>query len=280
MSRKRILALLIPVVSFLLGVFAQVMFDQWISSRNALLISIAVVIIGLVAIFSVLEYLEKRFDSFDSQLLHIANRMGLYVEYIEDNQTGKSYRRSTELVEQAQFSLIFVAQWEPFPDYLVNGVNVNRDSDSAPILEARRQFYEVLTQKVEAHQNDEKPFYIRIIQLPGEYMNKYIPFEIDQILYKHLLSISQLKSRSCILRKTAKRINLTFTIIDDRFIIMPILTSIKNAHQARHGTLLFDDPQGDLIRRLKSMYWSIEAQALPLDINQNESVGEAHVPNS
>jgi|GEM_PF-2687043 hypothetical protein len=270
MSKKKLLALLIPAVSFLSGVFAQVLLDQWISSRNILLLSIALVIISLITIFIILKYLEARFDGFDSKLMRIANRMGIHVEYVEDGETGKSYLRSADLVEQAQTNLIFVAQWEPFPNYLVEDVDVNKKDGSSRISEARRRFYEALTMQAELHQKDETPFYSRIVQIPGEHMNKRIPFETDQILFEHLTSVTKMNSHAILLRKTPTVINIHFTIIDDRYIIIPILTSIKKVHQARHGAIFFDDPQGNLTRRLKSIYWSIEKYATPIEPDQLE----------
>jgi uncharacterized membrane protein YoaK (UPF0700 family) len=73
MSKKKLLALLIPAVSFLSGVFAQVLLDQWISSKNIILLSIALAIISLITIFIILKYLETRFDGFDSKLMRTAN---------------------------------------------------------------------------------------------------------------------------------------------------------------------------------------------------------------
>jgi hypothetical protein len=164
MSTKKLLAILVSVLSFLLGVSAQVLLDQWIAEKNILPFGIGVIIICLISIIIVLGYLEKRFDSFDYKLQHIANSIGIYAEYIEDGIDGNSYIKSKELVERAQINLIFVAQWEPFPNYLVNDVNVNKKVGTAKILDARSKFYEAVTKQAEQHRYDEKPFYSRVVR--------------------------------------------------------------------------------------------------------------------
>ena len=269
MARNKLLAILVPIITFISGLFAQVLFDQWISTNNVLLLSSAVAIIGLVCVLIYIGWLETRFDTFETKLSNISNRIGLHVEYIKDGETGKSYLKSAELVEKSIKSVISIGDWEPFPNYLVSNINVNKNSGSSKILTARRRFYEALTKQVSLHQGN-APYYQRVVQVPEEYKHKRLPFEVDQILFEHLLKVSALNNHTSSLRKTSMILNLHFTIIDDRYIIIPILTGIKKVHQTRHGALFFDDPQGNLIQCLKSIYWLIEKDALPIERNQLE----------
>jgi len=63
-------------------------------------------------------------------------------------------------------------------------------------------------------------------------------------------------------------LNIHFTIIDNRFVIIPIFTTTENQHPARHGILIFDDKQGDLVRSLNDMYEQIDAYARPIEVEQ------------
>jgi len=108
MYRRRVYGILVPTVTFVLGILVQVLISQWITFTNVIPISLIVIMVILAAIFIILELIDKRFDSIDTNLIDIANRIGLRVDYIEDGSEGKSYEKSTELIENAKFSLITV----------------------------------------------------------------------------------------------------------------------------------------------------------------------------
>ena len=55
----------------------------------------------------------------------------------------------------------------------------------------------------------------------------------------------------------------TFIIIDEKYIVLPILT-YENQRQERHGALIFYDMHGDLFKCLDSIYQIIDARAIPL----------------
>lgn len=226
----------------------------------------------LAAIFIILDLIDKRFDSVDANLIDIANRIGLRVDYIEDGSEGKSYEKSSELIENAKFSLITVGYWEPFPHYAANENTIN--VSESKVINARRKYYSSIKKQIEQHRNDDSPFHRRIIQVPEEFINQYIPFEVDPVFKDYLLFIANFKnggSRSCILRKSKSYIKLDFTLIDDQYIILPVLTSIKNQLQSRYGAIIINDTEGLLTRRLKSIYWDLENRAKPIELDELEA---------
>jgi hypothetical protein len=162
-----------------------------------------------------------------------------------------------------------VGTWEPFPQYQANKTNIK--AGDSEVVNARRKFYEAVKKQIELHQNDGTPFYRRIVQVPEEYIRKRIPFETDPIFYNHLLFIAETQSsgkRSCILRKTETFMQIHFTIIDNQYIIIPILTTIKNELQARYGEIIINDTQGELVRQLQAIYWTLENRASPIDADE------------
>src|SRR5262249_16456106 len=156
------------------------------------------------------------------------------VDYIEDGIEGKSYLKTTELIENAKFSVIAVGYWEPFPHYSIdNTTDINSGISEA--INARRKYYIAMKKQIDLHQKDEEPFHRRIIQVPEEYMTKRIPFEVDPIFKDYLLFVAKTKDdgyRSCVLRKSKVFIKADFILIDDQYIVLPVLTTIKNVVQA------------------------------------------------
>src|SRR5437867_3286971 len=135
MFRSKVYGIGIPIATFILGIFAQVLFDQWINSRNVIPLGIAVIIICLVIIFIVFGFLDRRFDTVENKLLDIAARTGLKVEYVEDAPDGNSYIRGAKLIENAEFNITIVSRWEPFAEYHTGLPNTD-------LQNARIEYYE------------------------------------------------------------------------------------------------------------------------------------------
>jgi hypothetical protein len=263
--RRKIHALLIPTTTFVIGILVQSLFDNIITSSNLPSLSTATIMIGIFVIFLHLTQIDTRFDHVDRQLIDITNRTGIYAEYIEDGAEGKSYIRATELVEKARTSLIFVGDWEPFPEYQANNISVMKGNSR--VLDARKDFYQALIKQIEAHRFDGTPFHRRIVQVPKEYIDKRLPFETDPVFFEYMLYTAKIQAsvpHACVLKKADAFFNVNFTVIDNRYVVIPILTHIKHVLQARHGALIIEDIDGKLIAQLNAIYWALEGRSKPL----------------
>jgi hypothetical protein len=270
--RKKIHALLIPTITFVIGILVQSLFDNIITSSNLPMLSTAVIMIGIFVIFLHLTQIDTRFDNVDRQLIDITNRTGIYAEYIEDGPEGKSYIRATEMVEKARTSLIFVGDWEPFPEYQANNTSVMKGNSQ--VLAARKHFYQTLIKQIEAHRFDGTPFHRRIVQIPKEYIDKRLPLETDPVFFDYVAYAAKIQAsrpHSCMIRKSSIFINITFTIIDNRYVIIPVITRIKDLFQVRHGALIIEDINGQLVSRLKSFYWTLESRSSSLEMTELEA---------
>lgn len=264
--RRKIHALLIPTTTFVIGILVQSLFDQMITPGNLPMLSTATIMIGVFVIFLHLTQIDTRFDSIDRQLINITNRTGIYAEYIEDGAEGKSYVRTTELIEKARTSLIFVGDWEPFPEYQANNISVMKGNSRA--LDARKKFYQALTNQIDTHRFDGAPFHRRIVQVPKEYMDKRLPFERDPVFFEYMAYAAKLQDsspHSCMLKKSSAFFNVNFTVIDNRHVVIPILTHIKHVLQARHGALIIEDIDGNLVARLNAIYWALESRSKSIE---------------
>jgi len=222
--------------------------------------------ISLFVILLHLIYLDKRFDCVDGRLIDITSRTGIHTKYVEDGNEGKSYIMATNMVEEASKSLTFVGYWEPFPEYQANNTSVMKGESL--ILDARKKFYQTVMDKIDEHKFDKSPFHRRIVQVPKEYVDKRLPLEVDPAFFKymnHAVRVQANTPKSCVVKKSSAFFNINFTIIDNRYVVIPILTHVKNLLQARHGALIIEDIDGQLIAILNSIYWILESRATPID---------------
>jgi len=74
--------------------------------------------------------------------------------------------------------------------------------------------------------------------------------------------------RSCRLRRAPTTIQIHFTIIDERHVIIPIFTTNESERLIRHGVLIFDDKQGDLVKSLNEIYETLDAQSQSIESDQ------------
>jgi hypothetical protein len=254
-------SIVVPSVTFLFGIIIQLLFQQWLSIKDSVPLGIAIIIFGLLIILlvssSILRAIEMRFDTVEDKLIDIATRTGLRVEYIEDGIEENSYRRVAELIEQANANLTFVDVWASYGGY---------QTDKPVVRSTREDYYQVVIRQVDRHKEDQRHFHRRIIQFPGEYENKILPLENDPLFLNYLRHVAKMQEdhpRSCSIKRATTYINTHFIMIDEKYIVLPILT-YGNQRQERHGALIFDDIHGDLVKCLDSIYQIIDARAIPL----------------
>jgi hypothetical protein len=262
MFRNKIYNIGVPIITFVLGIFAQVLFDQWITSKNVIALAIGIMMICVVAIFIILGLTDKRFDTLENKLLDIAARTGLRVEFIEDRPDGTSYKRGAELIENAQFSITIVSPWEPFAEY------EDHSPPSTVLQNARLAYYEAIKRQVSRHQHSDLLFHRRILQIPKEYDDMPLgKFKSDPTYYDYIKFVAEIQEthpHSCQLRRASRFVDIHYTIIDEQYVIMPFFTRIGNERLKRYGTFIFNDKHGDLVRCLNHITRILEARSHPI----------------
>src|SRR5690242_10419932 len=135
MPGKRFYRILLPTVTFLGGVFIQLLLERWVSLGTVTTLSFVLVLISLAFLFTaslhILESIESKFSLIDKnlsnkfikvneRLIEIFNRSGLTVNCIEDGKEETSYFRASELINNAKSSLTIVSPWHSFRELQVN----------------------------------------------------------------------------------------------------------------------------------------------------------------
>jgi hypothetical protein len=253
MSKRRIYSLLITTITFILGIIFQFLLGQWLPSKDIIPLALMVIIIALVLILTIslttVEFIDPP--------------PGLRVKYIEDGLNGQSYWHSAELIKKAKSNLTFVGPWEPSTEYQ------SQDAYSS-IRNARKEYYKEVMRQIDHYKNNEL-FHKRIIQVAKEHESQPLPFKIDPVFYEYLAFASNMQEnhpRSCRLRRVTSLIHIHFTIVDNKYVILPIFTYIKNERLVRHGVLIFDDSKGELVRNLNNLYNDLDARSQPVEPNQ------------
>jgi MFS superfamily sulfate permease-like transporter len=95
LTRKRAYRLSITAITFLLGAAFQFLLAQWLPSRDVIPLSLIVIVVGLVLILTISSDSLSAMES----VIDLAGRSGIRAEYIEDDRSGRSYRRSSELIK-------------------------------------------------------------------------------------------------------------------------------------------------------------------------------------
>lgn len=257
---------IVPACTFTIGVLTSILVADYLHKHDPVLFALAGVLLLLTLLIGLsvrgITSSETALHLIDSRIDHLLARTGLSAEYIEDAESGQSYRRATILIENARESLTFVDMWEPFEDY---------QTGTPERIQARKDFYTAIINQTERHRSSHDMFHRRIVQVPAEYANTVVPFDLDPYFYAYLKRIVELQATSyetCSIRITPVHvIKAHFIIVDRRYIILPILTTdaITN-RQIRHGALFFDDRDGELFRGLRGIYRAIDAHAHPLTI--------------
>lgn len=243
--RKRAYRHLIVLITFLLGVVFQLLLAQWLPTEDVSFVALMIIIISLVLRLAIAA------DSLTvmENVTELVTRSGIRAEYIEDDDNGLSYQRSKELVRKMKRRITIVSPWENSSEY--------QDSISfREFRNSRSEYYDELIKQIHAHTNIEF-FHRRIIQTKRESKDEPLHFQTDPTFYnylKHAAETQQKYPLSCRLRRAPMSLSIHFTIIDDRFVIIPIFTVRENHQLARQSVLIFDDKQGDVVKRLNDIY--------------------------
>jgi len=272
---RKIYNLLAPVITFFLGIVFQSLLNDWLSIKNFLDLALIAIIVVLTFIFTAslttFHSMETKFETVEGKFEHvegklenlateIANRSGIHIESVEDNFDGKSYQRSTELIEKAKLSITFVSPWEPNMEY-VPGVYPDE------VRIAKQNYYMAIQKQIENFMEKDFLFHRRILQISPEFIDKPLMFRTDSSFYDYLYfaSVVQLSHpRTCRIRMVPTMMGSHFTIIDERYVIVSTTSLLKSGHNVRHSTIIVDDTQGDLVKYFNFIYQTLDAHSSPI----------------
>lgn len=184
---RKIYNLLAPVITFFLGIVFQSLLNDWLSIKNVLDLALIAIIVVLTFIFTAslttFHSMETKFETVEGKLeslaTEIANRSGIHIETVEDNFDGKSYQRSTELIEKAKLSITFVSPWEPNMEY-VPGIYPDE------VRIAKQNYYMAIRKQIENFMEKDILFHRRILQISPEFIDKPLLFKTDSSFYDYL----------------------------------------------------------------------------------------------
>jgi len=180
-------------------------------------------------------------------------KFGLKAEFIKDEEdTGHSYKRTQEYIENSQTNMLFVDSWVQCTHY----------DESQP----RKDYYRAIEDRIKSELDARRRsgaetsgiFYRRIIQLPpGKQPSAILQ---DTVYSEHLKECAKLQEsrRDTIRVDTAKPFtHINFAIIDDRFFVQSILTT-EHGKLKRHGSIIFTDPEHELTDRYKAIIEALD----------------------
>jgi hypothetical protein len=273
---KRVaIAVGVPFLTFISGIVVQLIFSDFSSKILTtadrviicVLAAMLIVLVGLVLLLA--SENRERYQvrsEINARLEEISKKFGISVEFTPDNDgltQGLTYLRTKELIERARKSLVFVDFWVATGDYL---------KDKPQAKDNRDLYYETILARIRAQplRTDGEIFHRRIVQMPELAVDgSRFTLTADKRFASYLTSCLELQAegqgRSLV--KVAKPyVHAHFTIIDQRYVVLPILTSDpRKGGLRRHGALIFDDIQGNYVNQLMAIYSMIDAVASPLE---------------
>lgn len=271
---RRLTRVVVPVATFIAGVLAQLLADRLtsksINTPTRIIgaaeggLAIVIVILTIVIAFDYRDRLQQ-LNLLSDSMERISQRFGLSVEFVPDHpgpDDGMTYERTRQLISHAQRSLVFVDFYTESGAYRApRGVSHGR----------RRSYYDEILRQIEARASqhiDGAPFHRRIIQADlSESQGRILLTGDDSFLtyLRKCIAYQESSARSTVVKICPPYVRMHFTIIDDRFVILPILTtSPLSKGLRRHGALVFEDLVGDLVKTLKTLYEMLDATARPL----------------
>lgn len=267
-TRRRVYELLAAVVTFFLGIAFQFLFGRIFPITNSVSIVLIVIVVAIAFIIALLieifYFQETKFEILDRNLNELIKYSKIKIEYIDDNFDGKSYSRATELIEKASKNMTFVSPWEPGTEY-EPGIY------SQEVGNEKRKYYEAIRKQIEKSIGKDTLFHRRIIQVPPEIFKADPPslsYKIDSSFVDYLHYAAEVQEdhpRVCQLRMVSEMISSHFTIVDDRFVILSTYIYLKGGHTVRHGAVIIDDGQGEVIKYYKFLYQALDAHSRPLE---------------
>jgi hypothetical protein len=236
-----------------------------------LLLTVAAIVLTIVAsvlilsLRAILEKLdiehrttrEKVNDSYEAIMKNVESRFGITAEYISDKKqdsSGLTYKATQRLIEQAKERLLFVDWWVESSEY----------GDSPE----RKEYYRAITERIRNHRKENSIdrrgfFHERIIQMPkGATLDVLGDDEVYSEHIKDCLTLEAEVSRSVTaVHRASPFTHVHFAIIDDRYLVQPILTTDQDGLR-RHGAVIFADPTGELIKVYEEMIKHLELDRL------------------
>lgn len=206
--------------------------------------------------------IETEHGDITARLQAITLQFGLAVKFVEEDN-GTTYELTREMIEQAETSLIFLDAWAQTNDYF---------SGEQLAKERRQAYYDAIIKQTQKHIKKGNQFHKRIIQVPTSTADldhfTLVAGPIFQDYLKQCLQIRAASSRACVLRIALPVIHAQFIIIDQRYVVWPMLTSDpQTGRMKRHGAIFFDDPLGQFVPRIMSIYNMIDSHARPLEVH-------------
>jgi len=271
---RRITRVGIPIGTFIGGVVAQLIFDRLTNNKfstSTRLIAattaglvIVVVILAIVVAFDYADRL-RQFNLLGERIEGLSRLFGLSVEFIEDHpgaDEGLTYERTRQLISQAQRSIVFVDFYAESGSHRAEG----------EISHLRRQaYYEEILHQIEIRTGTQQagaPFHRRIIQADLSEGDGNAKLSLDDLFVAYLrrcLAYQEISTRATVLKVCPPLVYMHFAVIDGRYIILPILTSIPaSTYLRRHGALIFEDRTGVFASRLMHIYDMLDATTQPL----------------
>jgi len=267
-TRRRVYELLAAVATFFLGIAFQSLFGYVLPIKDPLSLTLIILVFAIAFIIALLinifSFQETKFETLDRRLNELINYSKIKIEYIDDNFDGKSYSRATELVEKASKNITFVSPWEPATEY-ESGIYAEEVGNE------KRRYYEAIRKQIEKSIGKDTLFHRRIIQVPPEIFKADPPslsYKIDSSFVDYLHYAAEVQEdhpRVCQLRMVSEMISSHFTIIDDRYAILSTYVYLKGGHTVRHGAVIIDDGQGEVIKYYKFLYQALDAHSRPLE---------------
>lgn len=210
-------------------------------------------------------------------IFHQFGLSAMFVPDYEYNQEGHSYERTKQFIQSAQKSLIFLDIWAQKGGDYVPKISEAHDS--------RKDYYDAILEKLHEieGQRTKHPFLRKIIQFPhlgtGGTLSEDAQacLELDELYRENLAECFKLNGHLnsvCELRIIRPKIHAQFLIIDEKYIVWPILSSHNEKEQLdqtdnkwqlkRHGSIIFTDTKGDFVAKLMEIYSLVANDAHPL----------------
>jgi predicted PurR-regulated permease PerM len=152
-NRRLLINALIPLSTFIAGVLAPIIVDRITKGVTTeqqitllILLSFALALIVLAIVNSVFfQEAQESQQKISQQLERLSRQFGLKVEFVEDTEQdpGLSYERTTELIRNAQNSLVFVDYWIQTTDYLLQNTGSSYDR--------RQAYYTAIIEQIRRH---------------------------------------------------------------------------------------------------------------------------------
>lgn len=278
MSRRSLfIKVIIPIITLLVGAVFPILFDRITKEFTEQQVTLLVILIfSLAAAVLVITYSvlfeqtrddQQKINSGQMDILsavssgrtsilnevrRLADQYGLLVEFIEESSDdeGITYERTTTLIEEAYESLVFLDAWVQTTQYHLGSSRAN----------ARRQaYYNAIINQIEKHKQTRNHFHRRVIQMTGDWkdVNHFVLIagSVFSDYIRRAYKLQKAFPGSSYIRIANLFIHASFVIIDQMYVVWPILTYTPNGEGLkRHGAFIFTDPRHVLVPHLMTIF--------------------------